>query len=93
MYGNQTEVTKNNKVVLPVRAALEKAVTQLTHGSSLRSRVKKELRRNSGIIFRRQWWNSKSCKQVTSRDYQNDMRQLVKAEKIAALQEAKANGS
>jgi hypothetical protein len=91
MYGNQTEVTKNNKVVLPVRAALQEAVSN-NSGSSLRSRVKKELRRNSGIIFRRQWWNSVSHKQVTSKDWSNDMRNRIKAEKIAARQEV-ANAS
>lgn len=61
-------VSTDEQIVLPMRLALSQAV-QSSKPSRLQGVVKKCLKKRSGIIFKRQWWNLKTCRTQMTRWY------------------------
>jgi len=91
MYGDRNEVTSCMEMVLPVRAALEGALSSSHKGntSGIRSVIKRKLRKHAGIVSKKQWWNRKSCKQECSRDWRADEKIALKAIEDEARKVAK----
>lgn len=75
-------------MVLPLRAAFNEAVSRVPH-SPLVGKVRRRLKKSTGIIRKKQWWNLKTCKQVNTRWFKQNERQELKTIEIQSKMEAR----